>query len=472
MQKKHQLNTKELLQKYSELSQVDKFTQSVGISKTTTLQGLKGSAAALFIGACFQRMQQTFVVVQNDKETAAYLYNDLQEILGKHKVEFLPTSYRRSVTYGSVSNENILLRTDVLSKFANHNKANIMVTYPEALMEKVIAPKSLESNTFTINKGDKFSMDFIVEMLAEYEFERVDFVYEPGQYAVRGSLIDVFSFAGDEPFRIDFFGDEIDNLRVFDTETQLTKSEPDSMVIIPNIQESLQDETRITLADFLPQNTCWCFADFDFCKSKIADVYKQAEPNQENIQQLVANADELEKSFAERSLVIFDQPNAENQNADIQFSMSLQPLVKKNFKLLSDVLNEFSEKEYTNYLLSANADQIERLQAIFDDGDLKATFTPLSGTLSQGFIDHDLKIACFTDHQIFERYHKFNIKTGFTKKETITIAELNNLHIGDYVVHIDHGIGKFGGLQKIEINGKHQESVNGFGGVEKSENQD
>lgn len=454
-------NAQILLKKYENFSQVQDLVELLKKNTQISINGIKGSALAMIIGSCFSSLSKHFFVVKNDKEQAAYLYNDLQQIVGKSKVEFLPSSYRRSAQYGSVESANILLRTDVLSKLTDKDTPSIIVSYPEAIMEKVIAPEHLKSNTFTIKKGDLLNMNFTIELLYEYKFEQVDFVYEPGQFAVRGSLIDVFSFAGDEPFRIDFFGDEIDKLRIFDIETQLTLSEPDKIIIIPNIQEDIDNEKRISIFEFLSEDTCYWFADFSFCKEKIKEIskaiLKSKEDNLSVEKDLITEETLLEKHLKNRAFVSFEK-NCKYEHS-FYFNTSLQPTIKKNFKLLSSVFNELSEKNYTNYLLSGNQDQIDRLHAIFEDSELKTNFKPLLCTLSEGFIDHDLNISCFTDHQIFERYHKFYLKAGFTKKESITLSELTNLHPGDYVVHIDHGIGKFGGLQKIEINGKQQETI-------------
>lgn len=450
-----------LLKKYSHLPQVTALIKQLKNNKQSAVKGVKGASLAMLISSCFSSLRQHFFVVKNDKEQAAYLYNDLQEIIGKNKVEFLPSSYRRSAQYGSADPANILLRTDVLSKLTDKEQPIIIVSYPEAIMEKVIAREQLKSNTFTIKKGDLLSMNFMIELLYEYKFERVDFVYEPGQFAIRGSLIDVFSFAGEAPFRIDFFGDAIDKLRIFDIATQLSISEPDKMVIIPNMQEDIAHEKRITIFEFLPENTCYWFADFSFCKDKIKEIAQALLKSREDIlsieNEIISDENILEKHLKSSAFVSFEKAYQEEDT--FYFDTSLQPSIKKNFKLLSSVLNEFSEQNYTNYLLSSNQEQINRLHAIFEDSEAKANFTPLLFSLSEGFIDHDLKICCFTDHQIFERYHKFHLKTGFTKKESITLSELSNLHTGDYVVHIDHGIGKFGGLQKIEINGKEQETI-------------
>jgi len=431
------------------------------------IEDLKGSSVAAVIGTVFLESKKWFVITLNDKESAAYFYNDLQNIIGNNSVGFLPSSFKRSIQYGKAESSNILLRTDILNRAATADTPFIIVTYPEALMEKVISPDRLKSNTFTIKKGDALNREFIIELLAEYEFERTDFVYEPGQFAVRGSLIDVFSFAGDEPFRIDFFGDEVDSIRVFDLENQLTKSTQQSVTIIPNIQEKLNDESRITLFEYLDKKAVYGFYDLRFVAGRVnqiientdvTDLFDEDQPLK-TIKNLVINGNELTDLLKDLKIIEFGNSSYYNNKPFATFNTSLQPAIRKNFDLLTAQLNDFSGQGYKNFILFDSQEQMERLMAIFHDRDIKAEFTSKVQTLHEGFIDHDLRVAYFTDHQIFERYHKFNIKTGFTKRESLTIAELTNLHPGDYVVHIDHGIGKFGGLQKVDINGKQQEAI-------------
>ena len=427
-----------------------------------SLKGLKGSSPALVLGAAFGELTDILVIVENDKESAAYLYNDLQMVLGSNRVEFLPSSYQRSVQYERTESSNILLRTDVLSKIIALQNPIVVVTYPESLMEKVIAPDKLTSNTFVIQKGSSLSHEFLIELLHEYGFERTDFVYEPGQYAVRGSLVDVFSFADEIPFRIDFFGDEISSIRSFDIETQLTKATPDHVSVIPNIQDKLTTEARIPLTEFLPAKTIYCFNDADYILTRMDEIFENAaekEDSPKNIEQLVLTGKQFWELIDGKKLMEYGGKKLEKDSVRIAFETSIQPVFRKNFDLLVETLNEFTGMGYQNYILSDNHTQMDRLTAIFKDRAVKAKFTPVLQALNEGFIDHQLKICCFTDHQIFERFHKYNIKAGFNKRESITLAELTNLHPGDYVVHIDHGVGRFGGLQKVEVNGKHQEAI-------------
>jgi transcription-repair coupling factor (superfamily II helicase) len=460
------LSFSQILNRYKTLPEIDSIIESVDTDNSPLfLKYLKGSSVALVLGAVFLATKKRFVLTLNDKESAAYFYNDLQNIIGEKSVEFLPSSFKRSVQYGKSESANVLLRIDILNKIITSKEPFIIVTYPEALIEKVIASDSLKKNTFTINKGDLLSRDFITELLYEYEFEQTDFVYEPGQFAVRGSIIDVFSFSGDEPYRIDFFGDEVESIRIFDLETQLTKSTQQQVTLIPNVFDKLKEENRISLPNYIPKDTIYGFIDLRYTIDKISQILKTIDSKSiidemqiDNIEDIVIDADKLKTDIESNKIIEFGSKSYYNAQV-IEFDTSLQPTIHKNFDLLATQLNELSEKGYENYILFDRKEQKERLEAIFTDKAINIDYTSIVKTLNEGFIDDKLKISCFTDHQIFERYHKFDIKTGFTKRESLTIAELTNLHLGDYVVHIDHGIGKFGGLQKTNINGKHQETI-------------
>lgn len=426
-----------------------------------SLKGLKGSSVAMVLGSAFRQQQRTMVVVESDMESSAYLYNDLQTLIGKADVEFMPSSYQRSMDHERTDSSNILLRTDVLGKVASSKSPMVVVTYPEAVMEKVISPDKLASNTFVISRGDTLSHDFLVELLVDYGFERVDFVYEPGQYSVRGSIIDVFSFADEMPFRLDFFGDEVDSIRSFDIESQLTKDTPEKVTIIPNIHDREVDNVRIPITDFFKDDAVFIFNDLAVIIERISQIYENAKERatEENIEQIALTGEQFYKLVANKMYGEWGGKMLDKRGKQIKFNTTSQPIFHKNFDLLTQTLDDYTDKGYKIFILSDNQAQNERLTSIFKERGVKTTFTPILKTIHEGFVDNELKICCFTDHQIFERFHRYNVKTGFNKRESITLAELNNLHIGDYVVHIDHGIGRFGGLQKVEINGKYQESI-------------
>ncbi len=426
-----------------------------------SLKGLKGSSVAMVLGAAFRLQRRPMVLVEADMESAAYLYNDLQTILGTADIEFMPSSYQRSMDHERTDSSNILLRTDVLGKVASAQSPMIVVTYPEAVMERVVSPEKLASNTFVISKGDTLSHDFLVELLHDYGFERVDFVYEPGQYSVRGSIIDVFSFADEMPFRLDFFGDDVDSIRTFDIESQLTKDTPDRVTIIPNIHDREMGDVRIPITDFFSDSTVYFFNNLAVAIERINTICTNAaeRADAETISQMALNGDQFYKLVATRTYGEWGGKMLDKRGVPIKFDTTVQPVFHKNFDLLAQTLDDYTDRGYRIHILSDNQAQNDRLTSIFKDRGIRTKFVPVLKTLNEGFVDNELKICYFTDHQIFERFHRYNVKTGFNKRESITLAELNNLHIGDYVVHIDHGIGRFGGLQKVEINGKYQESI-------------
>lgn len=426
-----------------------------------SLKGLKGSSVAMVLGAAFRLQRRPMVLVEADMESAAYLYNDLQTILGAADIEFMPSSYQRSMDHERTDSSNILLRTDVLGKVASAQSPMIVVTYPEAVMERVVSPEKLASNTFVISKGDTLSHDFLVELLHDYGFERVDFVYEPGQYSVRGSIIDVFSFADEMPFRLDFFGDDVDSIRTFDIESQLTKDTPDRVTIIPNIHDREMGDVRIPITDFFSDSTVYFFNNLAVAIERINTICTNAaeRADAETISQMALNGDQFYKLVATRTYGEWGGKMLDKRGVQIKFDTTVQPVFHKNFDLLAQTLDDYTDRGYRIHILSDNQAQNDRLTSIFKDRGIRTKFVPVLKTLNEGFVDNELKICYFTDHQIFERFHRYNVKTGFNKRESITLAELNNLHIGDYVVHIDHGIGRFGGLQKVEINGKYQESI-------------
>ena len=432
-----------------------------GKQAVVSLKGLKGSSVAMVLGAAFRLQRRPMVLVEADMESAAYLYNDLQTILGTADIEFMPSSYQRSMDHERTDSSNILLRTDVLGKVASAQSPMIVVTYPEAVMERVVSPEKLASNTFVISKGDTLSHDFLVELLHDYGFERVDFVYEPGQYSVRGSIIDVFSFADEMPFRLDFFGDDVDSIRTFDIESQLTKDTPDRVTIIPNIHDREMGDVRIPITDFFSDSTIYFFNNLAVAIERINTICTNAaeRADAETISQMALNGDQFYKLVATRTYGEWGGKMLDKRGVPIKFDTTVQPVFHKNFDLLAQTLDDYTDRGYRIHILSDNQAQNDRLTSIFKDRGIRTKFVPVLKTLNEGFVDNELKICYFTDHQIFERFHRYNVKTGFNKRESITLAELNNLHIGDYVVHIDHGIGRFGGLQKVEINGKYQESI-------------
>ncbi len=430
------------------------------------LKGLSGSSSALIIASIFEKLNELTVLVLNDREEAAYFFDDLSILFSvpSEKVLFFPASFKRSLKFGKVEQENIVQRTEVLKAVAENRKC-LIITYPDALIEKVITSETLNKNTLQIKVGEDLSLDFIHEMLHEYGFERVDFVFEPGQYSVRGGLIDIFSFSHDEPFRIDFFGDTIDSIRNFDIESQLSKEIYDEIAIVPNIQDGLEDAERTLFFNALTQNNLVAFRDIALTLDQVNITINEAisaESNEEEKEfdpNKFANSTELQESIKQVNLIEFGVRKNLPSAQVFQFLTAPQPQFNKNFDLLANDLKINTANGFSNYILSNSEKQIERLQAIFDDRDFDIDFTPLHFTLHEGFIDKDLQLAFYTDHQIFERYHRYRLQTNRSAQQAISLKELNKLHPGDYVVHIDHGIGKFAGLVKTDVNGKTQEAI-------------
>lgn len=428
------------------------------------LEGLAGSGPAVALSLVYSKSQTTHVVVVPEKEDAAYFYNDLVSLLGDDTVFFFPSTYKRSVQYEQTEPANIVLRTEVLNHLASGKRKAVIVTYPESVMEKVVSSKNLRKNTLNIAKGEKVSLEFLEEVLHEYNFTRTDFVYEPGQYSIRGSILDVFSYSADMPYRIDFFGDEVETIRSFNTDDQLSHGNHNQVSVIPNIQDVSVEQITDSFTDFLPPSSVFWIEDAAFIREKINNIYGQTELREES-GQISGKKDtvmtgnrfiELADAFR---VIELGRTNAWKAGQVFSFRCEPQPVFNKNFELLSDKLVANANEGYKTYIISESESQIERLRDIFNEINPGVDFTPLLINLHAGFTDHDLRVAIYTDHQVFDRYHKFRIKGFFTRKESISVRELTGLNPGDYVVHIDHGIGKFGGLEKIEVNGKIQEAI-------------
>ncbi|HZL09398.1 MAG TPA: transcription-repair coupling factor [Prolixibacteraceae bacterium] len=428
------------------------------------LKGLVGSSRSILTSLLSEEIQKTFVICLNDKEEAAYFYDDLNTLASEVEVLFFPSSYKRSVHYETIEQENIILRTEVLNKLKD-DKQLLIVTYSEALVEKVISGEGLASHTFLVKQGDKLSIEFVNEVLFEYGFERVDFVYEPGQYSIRGSIVDIYSFSNEDPYRLDFFGDEVDTIRSFNIENQISKEALAKISIIPNIQEDLKGEERISFLDFIPADARLFLNGIQLISDQMEYNFKQTIDKAETEDERkiwfdkLLSGKEFAKEISRFTCAEFGQKIYFRHSKVVVFETVHQPVFHKNFDLLAENLIDYQNFGFTNYILSGNVSQTDRLQAIFDDKGLDVKFRPVNFTLHEGFIDRDLKICCYTDHEIFERYHRFEIKSRKAERDSITFKELNKLHQGDYVVHVDHGIGKFAGLVKTEVDGKLQEAI-------------
>ncbi|MFZ5939427.1 MAG: transcription-repair coupling factor [Bacteroidota bacterium] len=430
------------------------------------LKGLSGSSKAAFIHAVISGLKGTHLIIFEDKEEAAYFYTDLVSLEGTaDRTLFFPSSYKRSVQYNQTDEANIITRTQTLKRLSERRVASFIITYAEALIEKVITKKELNNNTLQVKEGDRIDRTFMEEVLQTYNFELVDFVYEPGQYSIRGSIVDIFSFAASQPYRIDFFGDEVESIRSFDVDTQLSNERMSKISVIPNMQwEATLDEKRISFLEYIPAESLLWIDNTGLVLDHIGTIFDKTvlpvSGENQGKSEFLAGSEETAAALAAFPRVEFHrQDNTTVPVAAWTFNTTPQPAFNKNFELLASVLKENDFRKYTNYILSESEKQIERLRAIFNEIDPGLPFETVSGTVHEGFTDHDLKISVFTDHQIFERYHKFRLNDHFSRKESISLKELLGLNPGDYVVHVDHGIGIFGGLEKIVVNGKVQESV-------------
>lgn len=436
-------------------------------SNNIFLKGLNGSGAAMMIASLFLKRRGSYVCVLNDQEEAGYFYHDLMQLTASNGIYFFPSAYRRAIKYGHIDPANEILRTEVLSVLQDPEAPFVIVTYPDALAEKVISREDLKQNTLKISVREKLDNMFVSDVLDEYGFEQVDYVYEPGQYAIRGSILDVFSFSYEFPYRIDFFGSEVETIRTFDVETQLSKEKLDSIYIVPEMNKS--NRTNTLLLDSLPPKTLLATKDLAWTKERIDSLWNE-EPvvgDEESFTdiskmraKLVTGDDFLRAALNFRRVHFGVRPTGV-ADATLTFSTQAQPIYHKNFEMVSESFRNYLESGYTIYILSDVEKQAIRIRAIFEDRGEDIPFTSVNKTVHEGFADETLRICLFTDHQLFDRFHKFNLKSEKARsgKLTLSLKELNQFTTGDYIVHIDHGVGQFGGLVRTEVNGKIQEVI-------------
>lgn len=465
------MNSQELQARFSRLTQVNDLLQllSADGSRRAFLNAQVGSSAAFIAAAIIKELAGTHLFVLNDKEEAAYFQNDLEALLGEGSVQFFPASYRFPYQEDHTDNSNVLLRAEVLHDFNRQRKQHVVVTYPEALTERVVSKRHLKKNTLEIKQGEALSIDFINEMLFEYEFERVDFVYKPGQFSIRGGIVDIFSFSNDDPYRLEFFGDEIESIREFNPENQLSKRKLSRIHVVPNIEERLLKEERAAFFEYLPHKATLWLKNYEITADKIQEEYDKAKSIFEKLsnkdvklepEQLYVNADYFKETAAPHNIVEFGLKKHFDDSLSIHLNQKPQPHFNKDFEQLAKNLRDNQKLGLDNIILASSPKQVERLHRVFEDIGADVAFKTLLLPIHEGFIELDAKLACYTDHQIFERYQRFKLKEGFKKNEqALTIKELTNLQKGDFVSHIDHGVGRFDGLEKIDVNGKEQEAI-------------
>lgn len=427
------------------------------------IKNICASSRAVAIAACHGTQSQ--VVVCNESDEAPNIYYDLGKLLGNNNVFYFPSSFKRQVTATGYDAQNIQLRTEALSHLLDTKQSVIVVTYPEALTERIITSQTLAQNTFGISVGNTLSISFLVDVLNEYGFQRVDFVFEPGQFSVRGSIVDVFSFADDNPYRIDFFGDDVDSIRTFELDTQLSVERLEQIVIIPDINRNIDNSELLPLFEALPKNLPVWLESIDYMRDKATLFFDAIRPSQSEdgeckiSLQSFCSGNELHTLVSSHPNVVFGVSS--NKGKSIDFGTTAQPIFHKNFDLLEDDIFYKTQEGYSVNILSDNRRQLERLKSILSDRGRKLKYNEINMSLHEGFVDTINKLCFYTDHQIFERFHKYSLRNERMRsaQQSITLKELCQLNPGDFVVHIDHGIGKFAGLVRTEEDGHVQESV-------------
>ncbi len=462
------------------------------------LTGLQGSASQFIVSSVFNNpaaSQLNHLIILRDAEEAVYFHNTLENLTSALDLFYFPSSFKNKKNYRLLNSSHVMLRTEALTKIAAGTSASlsinkkILVTYPEALFEKVVLSKTLSANIISIKQNDTIDVNGIMARFVDYGFERTDFVYEPGQFALRGGILDIYSFGNEKPYRVELFGNDVDSIRIFDPETQLSERKLLQVNIIPNVETQFESGEKVSLLEFLPENSIVWTEDWEFIKEKIEQqqedltIYleikkqfgvKSPEPGNEedSINEKTdiseadfVNATVIEEQIKQRHIIEFSKKaffaKVSLTGGDLEeaFHTKEQPSFNRQFDLLIKNLKEYEAKKYNIYLFAENPKQLERLHVIFTDLKAEINVVPIPTSIHEGFIDDDLKIVCYTDHQIFQRYHKYKVKQAFSKNKALTLKTLRELQPGDFVTHIDHGVGVYSGLQKIEANGKLQEAV-------------
>ena len=462
----------ELLKIYQEDSFIKNLFEEIKSKKSIYLKGLSGSLDAIIAAANYAQNPKHNIFILNDKEDAAYFFNDLQNLMGEENVFLFPMSYKKPYLYEEIDNANVLQRSEVLNQLNNEKSNLLIVTYPEALSEKVINKKSLIANTLQIKIGEKLDVSFISELLISYDFEKTDFVYEPGQFSIRGGIIDIFSYASEFPCRIELFGDDIDSLRFFNPESQLSLQEVNQINIIPDVQTKLIQETRESFFSFIRNKSTIWIKDAEYSLESLDDCFKNVEQQFQKIIEhsggikLILKPEELFETrrtylneIKKFDIIEFGTKSYFKDSEKMVFPSKSQPSFNKDFKRLIDNIKENQLNNITTLITSDSLKQLNRLESIFEEIDPTTKFQSLEISLRAGFIDELTKIACYTDHQIFDRYHRFKVRDKFSKSKALTLKELKSLQTGDFVTHIDYGIGRFVGLEKIIVGDKEQEAV-------------
>ena len=492
------MNLSVLQEKVLSSPHLKKLVDQLSISQNKIyLKNLQGSSIEFIVSSIFSNEKTSglnHLIILNDAEEAAYFHNSLENLTQALDLFYYPSSFKSRKNFRQLNTSNVMLRTEMLTKLSHGGNKKIIVTYPEALFEKVVLPSTLKSNIIFIKANDTINLDSIMELFIMYGFTRTDFVYEPGQFALRGGILDIYSFGNDKPYRVELFGNEVDSIRIFDPETQLSERKILQVSIIPNVETQFETGEKITLLEYLTDNTIVWLKDWEIIKEKIeiqeielglflesiqnnkdtkVDVDDEFEDSK--ILKDVSIADfvplaTLERQLQNRSIVEFgskiqfgnksvEDVSDESSSFIIHHSTKPQPTFNRNFEMLISNLKSYEKNGFEIYIFAEQAKQLERLYTIFKDLNTEINFVPIASSIHEGFIDEDLKVVCYTDHQIFQRYHKYRVKQAFNKNKALTLKTLRELQPGDFVTHIDHGVGRYSGLEKLNINGKLQEAI-------------
>lgn len=479
------MNLNVLLEQYQHSPRLFQLADRLSFADTQKifLKNLHGSSSEFVVSSVFMHpgcQQLNHLVVLNDAEEAAYFHNTLENLTHALDLFYFPSSYKNRKNFRLLNSSHVMLRTEALTKLSAGGNRKIIVTYPEALFEKVVLRDTLSSNIISIKANDTINLNSIMELFVMYGFERTDFVYEPGQFALRGGILDIYSFGNEKPYRVELFGNEVDSIRIFDPETQLSERKLLQVNIIPNVETQFESDEKISLLEFVSENTIVWLKDWDVIKEKIINQeddlqgfismidsgFRMHNSDDEDDTQIVkkvswndfVKAETIEQQLRSRHIVEFGyKPHL--SGFEIEFKTKTQPSFNRRFDLLINDLKSHEANGYGIYIFAEQARQLERLNSIFADLQTEIQFVPVATGIHEGFIDEDLKVVCYTDHQIFQRYHKYRVKQAYNKNKALTLKTLRDLQPGDYVTHIDHGVGTYSGLQKIEANGKIQEAV-------------
>lgn len=479
------MNLDKLLEKYASDDRIKLISEglampadiSVDPSPPLHLAGLRGSSREFVFNAFIHRPEVSnwnHLVLLRDAEEAAYFHNTLENISNAADLFYFPSSFKTQKNFRLLNSSHVMLRTEALTRIAAGGNKKILITYPEAIIEKVILSKKLKGNIISFKKGQTIVLDELIKKFIDHGFKRTDFVYEPGELALRGGILDIYSYGNEKPYRIELFGEEIDSIRLFDPETQLSERNLSQINIVPNIETQFESGDKVSLLEFMPENTIVWTEDFEFIKERIDKQQEdlsqflqsprqlsesEEDPNEikEITQDDFLTSDHIMKEMQQKNLVEIGKKYFANQQ--ISFRISQQPAFNRQFTLLIKDLQQYETKNYQLFIFAENPRQLERLHSIFTDQGTEIKFVPVPVSIHEGFIDHDQKVVCYTDHEIFQRYHKYRVRQAFSKNKALTLKLLRELQPGDYVTHIDHGVGVYSGLQKIQSNGVWQEAV-------------